>query len=82
MVVEVTEGKLVGEGFSTPPILNRVKICHLILVVSQKLILNPKLYLTTIIWKYLVATLLEKITHLTLNLGEFVFIIKTHYLSY
>ena len=30
----------------------------------------------TTIWKYLVTILLETITHLTLNMGEFAFVIK------
>ena len=50
------------------------------LFVFQKLVLTPKPHLMTTIWKDLVTLLLEKITHLTLNAGEFAFIIKTHYL--
>ena len=51
-----------------------------ILFVSQKLVLTPKLHLMKTIWKYQVTILLEKFTHLTVNVGEFAFIIKTHYL--
>ena len=39
-----------------------------------------KVHLISAIWKQLVTKLLETITHLTLNVGEFVFITKTHYL--
>ena len=41
---------------------------HKLDIVSQKLILTPKLQLMTTMWKYLVTILLEKITHLTLNM--------------
>ena len=44
----------------------------------SEIYLNSKLHLMTTIWKYLVKILLEMITHLTLNVGESTFIIKTH----
>ena len=50
---------------------------NLTLLVSHKIISTPKLRLLTTIWKYLVTTLLEIANHLTLNEGEFTFIIKT-----
>ena len=41
---------------------------------------TPKLHLMIPIWRCMVAILLETITHLTLNVGQSVFIIKRHYL--
>ena len=41
---------------------------HKLDIVSQKLILTPKLQLMTTMWKYLVTILFGKITHLTLNM--------------
>ena len=53
---------------------------NLIIFISQNPISPPKLHLMTTIWKYLVTTILETITHLTLNMREFAFIMGTRYL--
>ena len=55
--------------------LNKLEI-----ICPQNLLLAPKRHLMTRIWKYLITTLLGKIIHLTLKVGEFAFIIKIQYL--